>query len=371
MQDVSIADALTTAPQPNMSTAKSLGVPAQRHVIRGGRIAKRNGRVVTYAPHVVELVTSVGLFGLLPAALLLGLAGSPAAADDLYWNPGGAGTGLGGNGAWNTTQSFWNTTGNAAAGPWTTWSNTNLDNAIFSGTAGTVTLGAPITVGGIVFNTANYTIAGTGGNTLTLGGVPTISVNANGSIISAVIAGTAGFTKSGAGTLTLSANNTFTGDVNVTAGTMTLTSNAALGHASNVLYLAGGAGLSASGSLTGRTVSLTGSGRSALSGAGVGDALYTGTGGVSLSSGVTIKIDANTYAGVTQFNGVNGGVGHIYFTSVRNLGQAVHWAPRRRSPTARSHSTEATSFRTAFTIPEVVTVRIAAGSWAVRRFAGC
>src|SRR5690606_16516083 len=82
-------------------------------------------------------------------AFLTGLAAFvalPAGAADLYWDVDAGGIGLGGTGTWNVTSQFWNISGNAAAGPFTTWNNGALDNAIFQGTAGTVTLGAPITV---------------------------------------------------------------------------------------------------------------------------------------------------------------------------------------------------------------------------------
>ncbi len=54
------------------------------------------------------------------------------------------------------------------AGTDTTWSNSNPDFAVFGGTAGTVTLGDPITVGGLRFDTNNY-ILDASANTLTFG----------------------------------------------------------------------------------------------------------------------------------------------------------------------------------------------------------
>lgn len=96
----------------------------------------------------------------------IGVSQSPAAL--IYWDndatAGGnsalTGAGLGGTGAWDTTSSkWWNLASDNA------WNNSNLDTAVFWGTAGTVTLGEPITVGGVSFNTTAYSLVAT--NTLT------------------------------------------------------------------------------------------------------------------------------------------------------------------------------------------------------------
>ena len=88
------------------------------------------------------------------------------------------------------------------------WNNPNNDTAVFGGTAGTITLGTDITVGGLTF-TAAYTLTG---GTVTFGAPGTISNSANVTIASA-LAGAEPITKSGAGTLTLlGANNNFSGD---------------------------------------------------------------------------------------------------------------------------------------------------------------
>ncbi|KAB2719497.1 hypothetical protein F9L02_23470 [Brucella intermedia] len=107
-------------------------------------MTKWKGQAASYAPHVMELVAFMGWAMLLPLALSTGLVAGPAIAGDLYWDADNSGNNLGGTGTWNTSQPLWNTTGNPVAGPWTTWNNANLDNAIFGGTAGTVTLGVPI-----------------------------------------------------------------------------------------------------------------------------------------------------------------------------------------------------------------------------------
>jgi fibronectin-binding autotransporter adhesin len=278
--------------------------------------------------------------------LLIGLAAGPAVAADYYWDADGSGVQLGGTGTWNTTTpALWNSTGNAVAGPFFTWDNAAGHNAIFGGTAGTVTLGAPITVHNITFNASGYTIAGTAANPLTLTGTaPTFTVVTGVATISAAIAGTAGLTKAGGGTLLLSGDNTFSGNVNVNAGTLNLTgtnsftgainvnggilsvsSNAALGNASNVVNLANGTTLATGptgGSLAGRTVNLM-SGQASINGAGAGFAHYTGAGGLTIaavnSTGpITMRDDTNDFTGSVSFT-VNGSA---TFTSVRNVGEA-------------------------------------------------
>ena len=123
------------------------------------------------APSRVVLADTARRLLLGTAALALGLAwGGGADAADLQWSPNGVTPGGGGTGTWNAT----------IPPPWfngatfQTWNNAALDNAVFGGTAGTVTLGVAITAHNLTFNTSGYTVTG---NTLTLGGVsPTIGV---------------------------------------------------------------------------------------------------------------------------------------------------------------------------------------------------
>jgi fibronectin-binding autotransporter adhesin len=249
---------------------------------------------------------------LVALAALLALY-APVQAANVYWDPNTSGVGLGGDGTWNTTSSFWNTTGNDVAGPWSTWNNAALDTAIFSGTAGTLSLGAPITANRLTFNVHNYTITG---GTLTLAGAtPTID-GAGNATINSVIAGTAGLTKAGTGTLTLGGANTFSGGVSVTAGGLTLGSDAALGAAGNGLLMNAGTSLTLNGALNaGRVVTLGGAGQVTVTGVGASGARYTGAGG--LSSNVTLSNNANDYTGQTTLT-----AGGANFTSIGNIGQA-------------------------------------------------
>ena len=93
------------------------------------------------------------------------LASGIASAGTFNWDAdASAGNGAnGGTGTWNTSTANWY---NGAAD--VAWPNVsaNDDKALFGNTAGTVTLGASLTAGGIQFDTSGYTLSGT--NDLTL-----------------------------------------------------------------------------------------------------------------------------------------------------------------------------------------------------------
>ncbi|HEV2972624.1 MAG TPA: autotransporter-associated beta strand repeat-containing protein [Pirellulales bacterium] len=92
---------------------------------------------------------------------------------NFWWDPAGVSPATGGSGVWDALSPDWLTPAINSPLPAVPWVNGNIAN--FSGTAGTVTVGAPITADQINFNTTGYTIAASGGNTLTLGGAtPTI-----------------------------------------------------------------------------------------------------------------------------------------------------------------------------------------------------
>ncbi|MBZ9775003.1 autotransporter-associated beta strand repeat-containing protein, partial [Mesorhizobium sp. CO1-1-8] len=348
------------------------------HILRGGRMTKWKGEAASFAPNAAQVVSDMPktwTSRLLSAALLLGLASGPAAAADFYWDANGTTPGSGGTGTWTTAGLLWSPNTNGVSGPYTAWNNGNQDKAIFATTAGTVTLGAPFTVGGLEFDVNNYTVTGSAGNTLTINGAtPTINVVTGGSTISAVLANTAGFTKTGGGALTVSSSNSFTGGISVNAGTLTLSgsnniagniilnagalnlsgtnsltgtltvaagtanitgttnftgainlsggrtivsTSAALGDLSNVITLADGARLDALASLAGRTINLTGT-QAQIAEAGTGDAHFTGIGGLQVVTRANMTDDTNDYTGATSFVFA----GNASFTSVRNAGLA-------------------------------------------------
>ena len=101
----------------------------------------------------------------LAAAVAMAATSAAARAGTDYWDPTEtrSGTGSGGNGVWDLTDPYWYT-GTADVD----WPNTSTSVADFAATAGTVTLGSAITAGGLVFDTAGYTL-NTGLNSLSLG----------------------------------------------------------------------------------------------------------------------------------------------------------------------------------------------------------
>ena len=153
----------------------------------------------------------------------------------LYWDPNGAGAGVGGTGTWDTSSPNWNSasTGTGAAQPFNDSAEAN-----FGGAGGAVTIAANgmTANGGVVFDGAGYTV---GGGRLTLGGNPTIRT-AFVAVITAVIDGINGLTKTGAAPLMLGGANTFTGNVAISGGSLIIGSDAALGNVANDISLGGG-----------------------------------------------------------------------------------------------------------------------------------
>ncbi|MER8373455.1 autotransporter-associated beta strand repeat-containing protein [Mesorhizobium sp. M1406] len=208
-------------------------------------MTKCKGEAASYAPNVAHLVSTVARkWGarLLPAALLMGLAAGSASGADRYWDPNGTAANRGGTGIWDTSSSFWSPNGDGVSGPYTIWSNAAIDDAIFggpNGTTATVTLNTPIIAHNLTFDlNTTYTLTG---STLTLGGAtPTVTTDGT-ATINSILAGNAGLTKAGAGVLTLTGANTFSGGVNVAAGTLSVSGDSSLGAAGNAINLSSGA----------------------------------------------------------------------------------------------------------------------------------
>jgi autotransporter-associated beta strand protein len=175
------------------------------------------------------------------AAALIGIGVSTAPrakAANLYWDANGTTPGTGDSGNWDNSSAFWSTT-SAGTDASIIGSFSSADIAYFTGTAGTATLTGPITIGGLVFNGADFTVTG---DTLTLAassGAPTISVTSgNVATLSSIVAGTSGLTKSGAGVLRLTnANNSYTGVTTISAGVLVISSADALGDATSAISI--------------------------------------------------------------------------------------------------------------------------------------
>jgi len=259
------------------------------------------------------------------ASLAAVLACVPVAAqaEDRYWDANGTAVGSGGTGTWNLANLNWSPNGDGVSGPFVEpWANGDLDNAIFGGTAGTVTVGTPVTVGNITFSSAGYVLSG---GTITLGAANSTITTATGtSTIDSVLAGSNGLIKAGGGALVLSGANSFTGDININAGSLYAITDSALGAAANNIFTAGGitTRLSIGGAGTSRTVTIGNGGTLIVEGTGSGAAQIRGNGSVQLAaSGVTMSNNLSDYTGRTVFAGCNGTCS-TRFTSIGNLGEA-------------------------------------------------
>ena len=83
----------------------------------------------------------------------LGMPSRVDAQQTMTWDPNGATAGTGGSGTWETTSAIW--FNGTSFVPWT---NGTLDIALFGGTAGTVTVGVPISAQTLTFQTGGYTV---------------------------------------------------------------------------------------------------------------------------------------------------------------------------------------------------------------------
>ena len=161
---------------------------------------------------VVITTVGIGVVGSMPVT----------SAATLYWS--GNGSDQGGAGIWDTTLPRF---GSSGGGPFSTvWNNTTNagDTVTFGSSAGTVTLGADITVATLALNTNSTIAPGAGPYTLTSGG-STLTANIGGSstsnrVITAAITGAIGLTAGGGfdGTLQLRGANTYTGVTTVGNG---------------------------------------------------------------------------------------------------------------------------------------------------------
>jgi autotransporter-associated beta strand protein len=139
-------------------------------------------------------------------------------AANLFWDGGTANIPTDGNGASGGTSGDWDTTllnWDAGAAPHVAWNNATNDTAFFAGTVGTVTLKAPVTVGGMTFGTNAYVVTGTAPNQLTLAAgaviTNTLTTNNNSITISAPVTVTDAITKAGPGGVLITGDLTIPG----------------------------------------------------------------------------------------------------------------------------------------------------------------
>jgi len=149
---------------------------------------------------------------------------NPLAAAQLFWDGSGnwvsVGPGSGGSGTWQDGVGSWNP----------------ASQAVFGGAAGNVTASGTVTTSnGMLFVSSGYLLSG---GAISLGGATALAnslgvTNSASATISSGLSGSAGFTKAGSGTLVLSASNSFTGNATISAGTLQIASDNALGNVAN------------------------------------------------------------------------------------------------------------------------------------------
>lgn len=182
------------------------------------------------------------------------LEGSPTVSNDRWWDGDGEGTVGGGSGDWNNATATKRWASDPAGDSFSAWNGANGDNAYFTQSGGTVTIGSGTTVAArsLTFAADGYTIAG-GDSKARLAlanggsggpGANTIEVTDSGhsAAIDATITGNpgVGLTKTGAGTLVLARENTYTGRTAINAGTLCVAAANRLGAPGTEVSFDGG-----------------------------------------------------------------------------------------------------------------------------------
>jgi len=155
-------------------------------------------------------------------------------------------------------------------------------------TVGTLSLPASAVLGGL--STASGTL-----NTFTQNGAYSVGNNNASATFGGVLAGTGAITKIGTGSWTLTGNNTNSGAISVSAGTLNANSTTALGAASSTaaISVTSGATLSLGGAsnitYSSRTVALAGTGVSNAGALVVANAVTNTFSGIALTAGTLVR----------------------------------------------------------------------------------
>ncbi len=213
-----------------------------------GGFAHGSYRIAGYSGSLTNLGLALGVtpVGFDPAEMTIqtsiggqiNLVFAPAATGP-FWNgstTSPSGVVEGGTGIWNNLagNTNWSVASGDATGAWTP------QFAIFTGTAGTSTLGDNVAATGIQFAADGYKVESPLGYTLTLlDPVSAVRVDTGTATINAEIAGSVQLDKQGAGTLVLGGENTYSGHTVVNRGVLQI-GNGVSGSVAGNIDLAGG-----------------------------------------------------------------------------------------------------------------------------------
>ena len=252
------------------------------------------------------------MLGVLPigttATVLTNVAGEVnlrvgVATGALFWDGGVAnasnGTINGGTGTWNATEANWTIANGSFNDGWTG------GDAIFGGTAGTVTVAGTQAVADIAFTTSGYTL--TAGALNLASATSRIDVLAGGTAnINTALSGSSDLQKTGGGTLILGGDNSYAGTTMISTGTLTITHGNALGGTAAGTVVADGATLALSGAiLTAEEITLHGTGVANGGALRNLDRDNIMTGQITLGSAARINSDAGALSirgGITGMN---------------------------------------------------------------------
>ncbi|WP_426703201.1 autotransporter-associated beta strand repeat-containing protein [Rhodanobacter sp. Col0626] len=232
-----------------------------------------------------------------------------------FWNANGLASASqmgGGTGTWSNTSATWTDSVGSVTGAM----NPQPGFAIFGGTPGTVTIdngSGQVAATGMQFDSDGYRVVGGPLQLVTTDGTtPVIRVGNGGALsagytatIDAELTGMQGLAKNDAGTLVLTANNTYTGDIVINGGVLSVAADANLGNVANGVMLQGGA-LRVTGhthTSTNRALALTTGGAVDIADASntfAWNGAITGAGSLEkLGAGTLLLNHANAYAGGT------------------------------------------------------------------------
>jgi autotransporter-associated beta strand protein len=134
----------------------------------------------------------------------------------------------------------------------------------------------------------------------------TVGGNGTSSIYSGVLSGAGSLTKVGTGVLTLTSSNSYSGGTTISAGTLAINGDTALGAVSSGLTIDGGTLQTTNGITTNRLITLTSNGGTIDADGNTSNfsGVISGSGALTkVNSGTVVLTAINTYTGATTING--------------------------------------------------------------------